>query len=492
MCKEVTHGCILVMDGRVAVEHKYHFGPRHLSRAPHARHDAPALQRIRLVNAHERCVVEAPEHWQVVIVNIVNDGLQKRHKDAFSCLAYVIVFLRWQSNYGGWVDGIASMRDGGDFNARVAVGQAVETGVITEWAFKDCARSEWLTAVGMPSNGATFGAHPALDHDFRVCWHPERDCLCAHHGNAATVQEAAHEEFADTRWQWSGGAIGHDTFATEADGDRHALPEFFPTAPVRGAIVVHVPVHGERCWSQQLAAVHADVVACGACGIAVISMNGVHASEGDVTAGTCGGASGVGVDWESDGGGVSVEWPALQDGQSREVHFVARGEFHHFLARTTADALGTDLEERRKLARFGQEFARSARWNWFGEACDPCADGGDATGIAGAAERVFHSSVAAPEIDGKWEVATGDAFKEQGTSADGGHGGVEAASACTFEGWHTADAINDLSDFKLRIDFGGHAMEFTSAVECRDEIAESSVHARDGRSVYDCRPDARY
>ncbi len=39
------------------------------------------------MNAHERCVVEAPEHRQVVVINIVNDGLKERQEHAFSGLA---------------------------------------------------------------------------------------------------------------------------------------------------------------------------------------------------------------------------------------------------------------------------------------------------------------------------------------------------------------------------------------------------------------------
>jgi hypothetical protein len=42
----------------------------------------------------------------------------------------------------------------------------------------------------------------------------------------------------------------------------------------------------------------------------------------------------------------------------------------------------------------------------------------------------------------------------------------------------------------LWVHLRGHPVEFTSVFECRNEIAKSSVHAQDGRSVYDCRPDA--
>ena len=103
---------------------------------------------------------------------------------------------------------------------------------------------------------------------------------------------------------------------------------------------------------------------------------------------------------------------------------------------------------------------------------------------------MFHAAIATPEIDRKREVATSHAFKEQGASAHGGHGGIKFARAATFTGRHTTDPIGDLGDFKLWVHFRSHAVEFTSLFECRNEIAKSSVHAQDGRSVYDCRPDA--
>jgi hypothetical protein len=103
---------------------------------------------------------------------------------------------------------------------------------------------------------------------------------------------------------------------------------------------------------------------------------------------------------------------------------------------------------------------------------------------------VFHAAIATPEIDGQREVAAGHALKEQGASAHGGHGGIKVARAGTFQCGHATDAIGDLSDFKLWVHLRRHPVEFTGAFECRNKIAKSSVHAQDGRSVYDCRPDA--
>ena len=266
------------------------------------------------------------------------------------------------------------MRDGGNFHARVAVRQAVETSVITKRAFKYSAGAKWFAAVRMPTDGAAFSAHPTFDHDFRIRGHPQRHGLGADEGNAAPMQETAHQQFADARRQRGGGAVRHDAFAAKADSDRHALPEFLPTAPVRGAIVVHVPMHGKRCWPEQLAAVHADVVTGGARSVTVISMDGVHASKRDVAAGACGSASSARVDWISNRRGVAIKWPALEDGKAREIHFIALGEFHYFLARSAAHALGANLEKWCKLPCLGKKFARGAWWHRLGEACNARAD----------------------------------------------------------------------------------------------------------------------
>ena len=138
--------------------------------------------------------------------------------------------------------------------------------------------------------------------------------------------------------------------------------------------MVHVPMHGKRCWPEQLAAVHTDVVTGGARSVTVISMDGVHASKRDVAAGTCGSASGSRVDWISNRRWVAIQWPALEDGKAREIHFIALSEFHYFLARPAAHALGADLQKWCKLPCLGKKFARGAWRHRLGEACNASTD----------------------------------------------------------------------------------------------------------------------
>ena len=133
-------------------------------------------------------------------------------------------------------------------------------------------------------------------------------------------------------------------------------------------------MHGKRCWSEQLAAVHADVVTGGARSVTVISMDGVHASQRDVATRACGGTGGACIDWKSNRRGVAIQWPALDDGQAREIHFIALGEFHYFLARSAAHALGADLEKWSKLPCLGKKFTRGAWRHRLSEACNARTD----------------------------------------------------------------------------------------------------------------------
>ena len=103
-------------------------------------------------------------------------------------------------------------------------------------------------------------------------------------------------------------------------------------------------------------------------------MDGVHASKRDVAARAGGSASSARVDWISNRRGVAIEWPALEDGKAREIYFIALGEFHYFLARSAAHALGANLEKWCKLACLGKKLTRGAWWTRLGEACTARAD----------------------------------------------------------------------------------------------------------------------
>jgi phosphoribosylglycinamide formyltransferase 2 len=105
-----------------------------------------------------------------------------------------------------------------------------------------------------------------------------------------------------------------------------------------------------------------------------IVFDGVHASKRDVAAAACGSASGARVDWISNRRGVAIKWPALEDGKAREIYFIALGEFHYFLARSAAHALGADLEKWCKLACLGKKLTRGAWRHRLSEACNASTD----------------------------------------------------------------------------------------------------------------------
>ena len=98
------------------------------------------------------------------------------------------------------------------------------------------------------------------------------------------------------------------------------------------AVVVHVPVHGERAPAEELDTVHADVVAGGLGIVGVGSVDGVDAGEGDVAASVARVPLWAGAEARDsvvDGGGIAdcgevpIERPAADDREGCQVDLVA-------------------------------------------------------------------------------------------------------------------------------------------------------------------------
>ena len=431
------HGGFVVH--RHALVHGHdHLGPRHLSRAPHAAHQATPLKRVCLADAHERRVVEAAESRQVVVVHVVHDGLQQRQEDALGGLAQPVVLLGRQAHDGGRIHRVARVRDGGHLHHRVSIGQRIETGVIAEGALEHRARSKRLAARRIPVGCAALGADPALDHDLAVGGHAQRHGLRAHHGNAAAVQEAAHQQFADAWWQWGGCAVGHHALAAKADGDRHALAQLLPAAPVRGAVVMQMPVHGQRGGAKQLAAVHADVVAGGLGRVAIVGMDGVHAGQRDVAPLAARGAGLLGAHRVAHRAWITIQRPALDDGQASQVHFAARCQLHHFLRATASHRARTHAKQRQEFPRLRDDLAQRARWLRLGQARDAVGHMLEAARMIVHAQRHLHATRAAEQVHGQRKVATLHPLEQHGLAAErcahgveccGTAGGVRASAA---------------------------------------------------------------
>ncbi len=247
-------------------------------------HDAAGLQRICLLDLDARGVVKCAEHGEVVVFDVVHKRLEQRQEEAFGCLTQVVVFLRRQTDNGCRINSFAAMCDGGDFKQRVAIGHGVETGVIAEWAFENCAGAKRLAGAWVEADETCIAINETFDHDLCVCGDPERNRFGADHFYAAAIEEACEQEFRDSWWQWRSCGVGQHTFAAKDYCNRHALAEFFPASPVRCAIVMHVPVHRQILFAKELDAVHADVVRGRFWVVDVVCVNGVDAGEGDVAA----------------------------------------------------------------------------------------------------------------------------------------------------------------------------------------------------------------
>lgn len=212
---------------------------------------------------------------------------------------------------------------------------------------------------------------------------------------------------------------------------------------------MHVPVHRQAVASEQLHAVHADVVRGRGSGVAIVGVDRVDAGKGDeapsellvpgrLVHAVASGRLGVGVGRVADGFEVAVERPAADKRDSGQVDLGAGAD--DFLAGPAGlEAFGPDAGERRELAEFFDAFGKGARRLGLDEGVDAGGDGletvvdgrpgGGMRGGLGpraghpchrivrvAAEGDFHAAVGAEGIDKDGEVRAFDAFEEQGRS----------------------------------------------------------------------------
>jgi hypothetical protein len=167
------------------------------------------------------------------------------------------------SIFSSRIDRIAAVRDRGDVERGVPVGERIEARVVAKRAFE-----QLLVRIDV-----------ALDDDFRIRWHLHVDRAALHELDPAAVEEAGEQQLFDARRQGGGGGVGHHALAAERDREGHLLAELLVLAEVTGAVVVQVPVHGGESGAEELHAVHADV------SLVCFGVARVDASERDVAAG---------------------------------------------------------------------------------------------------------------------------------------------------------------------------------------------------------------
>jgi hypothetical protein len=113
-----------------------------------------------------------------------------------------------------------------------------------------------------------------------------------------------------------------------------------------GAIVMDVPVHGERRRAHELGPVHPDVVRPRPRFIAIAGMNRVHAGQGDVPPFPRGCASLRSVDRPPHGGRITIKRPALDQWEPPQVNLPPGSEAYFVLTDAPAHQLGRRSEHR--------------------------------------------------------------------------------------------------------------------------------------------------
>ena len=202
-------------------------------------------------------------------------------------------------------------------------------------------------------------------------------------------------------------------------------------------------------------------------------MDGVHARERDVASAAFRGARLLGGHPAVHGGGIAVERPAFQNGESAKIDFAPIGAFDHVLARAGSNGLRRDPQQRRELPDLRDDFTERPWGLRLRERADAGRDRLEAAPVPRTGEGRFHSVVGPVEIDREREVASFDVLEEQGGPAEPTTPGIErfgvdAGAGAPGEG----EAVGDLGDFQNRTHGGRDSVEFAGGVESGDEGLE--------------------
>ena len=95
----------------------------------------PGLRRVGLLDAHEDEVVEDAFGRQREVHDLGEVHLEDGQEEFHGRAADVEVFHRRDADDGGGIDGVLPVRDGGDVEDGIRLGQGVVAGVVAERAF---------------------------------------------------------------------------------------------------------------------------------------------------------------------------------------------------------------------------------------------------------------------------------------------------------------------------------------------------------------------
>ena len=291
-------------------------------------------------------------------------------------------------------DRVAAMRDRGDLDDRVAIGQRVEAGVVAEGPFEDGpgAEIDWRTEAARTASAVrvTQPAHPAAGSNsmrpHSVLTQPSMTISLLAGTRRGTVlqrtigmprpfRKPAMSSSLMPGGSGGGGGIGQHALAAEGRWrSASARPAVFHDRQCACAVVMHVPVHGEVCAIEELGAVHADVVARRFGVSRRRGVDRVHPGEGDVATVPASRSRLLGVNVIAHRRRIAVERPALDQRQAREIDLAAIGALHDLLALRARTRLGANAQQRQKLAALAEGIAERSRRRGLRQRGDP---GGD-------------------------------------------------------------------------------------------------------------------
>ena len=183
---------------------------------------------------------------EVEVDHFGQDHLDHRQEDALGGFAQVRVFHGRRADDDRLVNRIAPVRDRGDVQHRVLVGQRVVAGVIAE----------------RPFGAHIIRVHVAFDDELGRGGDFQVDGLAFDHFDALAADETGKEHLVDLRRQRRGRGVGQLRRRADGNGDFHALDALglgFAHVPRR--VVMNVRMEMQRAAVMDLQAVHAHVTA---------------------------------------------------------------------------------------------------------------------------------------------------------------------------------------------------------------------------------------
>ena len=407
-----------VLNVHVVVEHEYHLRKHRLTESPERMHHLERMSGVALPNGNERDIVEDALDRQVQVRNFRQGKPQQWQEQPLGRLAEPAVLHGRASHDRAGIDGVPPVRDRGDMEHRVHIGQRIVAGMVAEWALHSVLRRIDLS----------------FYDDLRVFRHLQVHGLRLDQVHGLFAEETGEQHLVDSGRKRRGCGIGHRRVAAQHDRDIDLLPLLRADTRVLGSHLVKLPVHRGRTLIENLYPVHPDVSLAG------IWVMRKHKRQRDVAS--------------------TVLRPAVQDRQLVEIHIVAGHD--HFLAAAIAPVvarrhLRQHSQLRNQLSRSLNEPAlRHLRLQKVGDLARDVVD-------IHRPERHAHPLARAEHIDRERNLRSLRVFEEERRAAVG----------------HLHHAVGDFGYLKIGVHRRAYSFELSLALQARQEVLEISIsHGR--------------